>query len=378
MADLILRGGTVIDPASNFEGVADLAVEDGRISAIGPDLKGSMSTRIIDVHGQYVVPGLIDLHAHVYRGGTAMGCNVDIDCLRKGVTTTVDGGSAGAANYGGLRDWVIYNAQSRVLAFINLSAIGLTDVRVGELMNQAYVDAEGAVRTIREHPTQVIGIKVRCSDYVIGGPAGPLVDLARQAADETGTRLMCHIGQTVEPLPDLLKHLKPGDIITHCLTGARHNLLDENGQVHGAVREAVEFGIIFDGAHGRMHFHWDVTQRLLDQGFTPQVISTDLSAPSVHGPVFDLPTTMTKLLALGAPFREIVRWTTSNPAAVLGRSEEIGALAVGRAADVAVLQIHDEPATLVDSYGQARQVQQQIKPHLVLRNGEAVAGTEGH
>lgn len=378
MADLILRGGTIVDPASNFEGVADLAIEDGRIAAIGRDLKGSMSTRVIDVHGQHVVPGLIDLHAHVYRGGMTMACNVDVDCLRKGVTTTVDGGSAGAANFGGLREWVIYTAQSRVLAFVNLSAIGLIDTRIGELMNRAYADAEGAIRTIRDNPEKVVGIKVRCSEYVTGGPAGPLVDLARQAADETGSRLMCHVGATVETLPDLIGHLKPGDIITHCLTAAKNGILDENGRVFGQIREAVEYGIIFDGAHGRMHFGWDVTQKALDQGFTPHCISTDLTAPSVNGPVHDLPTTMTKLLALGASFADVVRWTTSNPAAVLGRSDEIGALAVGRTADVAILQIHDEPATLVDSYGTARQVPRVIRPHLVLRAGEVVAGTEGH
>ena len=375
MADLILRGGTVIDPASDFVGLADLAVANGRISEIGRDLRGSMSTRIVDVSGQYVVPGLIDLHAHVYRSGTRIGCDVDIHCLRRGVTTTVDGGSAGAATFAGLRDWVIYNAQSRVLAFVNLSSIGLADIRVGELMNQAYVDAEGVVQIIRDHPEFVVGIKVRLSEYVIGGPAEPILAIAREAADQTGTRLMCHIGATVEPLPAILTYLRPGDIITHCLTGAAHGILDDQGRVLPQVREAVEHGIVFDGAHGRMHFHWDVTRKALEQGFTPHVISTDLSAPSVHGPVFDLPTTMTKLFGLGVPLPDVVRWTTSNPAAVLGRSDEMGSLAIGRVADVAVLSVDDVPTTLIDSYNQPREVRQQIKPHLVLRRGEAVHGT---
>lgn len=375
MPDLILRGGTIINPATGFEGVADLAVADGVISAIGPDLKGSMSTRVIDVQGQYVVPGLIDLHAHVYRGGTSAGCDVDVDCLRRGVTTTVDGGSAGAANFAGLRDWVIYPAQSRVLAFVNLSAIGLTDTRVGELVNQAYIDAEGIARIARENPEMLAGIKVRLSEYVIGGPAEPVLRIARETADAIGTRIMCHIGATVEPLPDILKHLKPGDIITHCLTGAKHGILDDEGKLLPQVREAVEYGIIFDGAHGRMHFHWDVTRKALDQGFTPYAISTDLTAPSVHGPVFDLPTTMTKLLALGVDLPDLVRWTTVNPARVLGREHEIGSLEVGRVADVTTLDVVDEPTTLVDSYSQAREVSRQIKPGHVLRAGEPVAGT---
>jgi dihydroorotase len=375
MADLILRGGTVIDPASDFFGPADLAVSNGRISEVGRDLRGSMSTRIVNVSGQYIVPGLIDLHAHVYRGGTRIGCEVDVHCLERGVTTTVDGGSAGAANFAGLRDWVIYNAQSRVLAFVNLSSIGLTDVRVGELINRAYIDPEGAVQVIRSHPEFVVGIKVRLSEYVTGGPAEPILAIAREAADQTGTRLMCHIGATVEPLPEILKHLRPGDIITHCLTGAAHGILDDQGKVLPQVREAVEHGVIFDGAHGRMHFHWDVTRQALDQGFTPYVISTDLSGPSVHGPVVDLPTTMTKLFALGMSLPDVVRCTTSNPAAALGRSGEMGSLAVGRVADVAVLSVDDQPTTLIDSYNQPREVRQQIRPHLVLRNGEAVHGT---
>lgn len=375
MADLILRGGTVLNPATGYQAEADLAVSDGVISEIGPDLKGTMATRVVDVHGHYVVPGLIDLHAHVYRGGTSMGCDVDHDCLRKGVTTTVDGGSAGAANFEGLRDWIIHNAQSRVLAFINLSGIGLVDTRVGELVNQAYINAEGIARIAADHPDMVAGIKVRLSEYVTGGPAEPVLQIARQAADTIGTRLMCHIGATVEPLPDILKHLKPGDIITHCLTNAGHGILGDQGTLLPQVREAIEYGIIFDGAHGRMHFDWDVARKALDQGFLPHVISTDLTAPSVNGPVHDLPTTMSKLLALDVELAEIVRMTTVNPARVLGRAEELGSLEVGRMADITTLEVVDERATLTDSYGQSRAVQRLIRPGHVLRAGEPVAGT---
>lgn len=376
MTDLILRGGTIIDPAEDVVGVADLAIAGGRIAARGPNLAGSAATREIDVSGQYVVPGLIDLHTHVYRGGTPIACRVDVDCLGKGVTTSIDAGSAGAANFGGLRDWVIYTAQSRVLAFVNLSGIGLTDPRVGELMNAAYANAEGAVKVIQEHPQMTVGIKIRLSNYVIGGPAAPLLGLAREAADQTGTRLMCHIGASVEPLPELLKFLKPGDIVTHCFTAAQHGIVDEAGNLLGPVREAIEHGIIFDGAHGRMHFGWEVSAKLLDQGFTPHCVSTDLTAPSVGGPVYDLPTTMSKLLALGVPLPDLVRWTTVNPARVIGRSDEIGSLAVGREADVAVLQLHDDPTTLVDSYGTPREVGRVIRPHLVLRAGQVVEGSD--
>ena len=220
--------------------------------------------------------------------------------LGSGVTTLCDAGSAGSATFPALRNLLDYHIHTRIRAFVNLSAIGITGVsRGGELAHFPYADPEGCARTITENPDLAIGVKLRFGPKLVWEYSAEPVKLARRTADMAGgVPMMMHITDSPVPLPDLIAHMKPGDIVTHCYHGRNHGIMGQDKRfVLKEVVEAQRAGIIFDCAHGRNHFNFRMIEKALDQGFLPDTISTDLTMTTyTQGPVWDLPTTMTKLL----------------------------------------------------------------------------------
>jgi dihydroorotase len=370
--DLVLKGGEVIDPGWPMHQRADVAIAKGKIAAIAPDILSTDAIRVIDVAGKIVCPGLIDIHAHTFINAHDMGPQTDQRCSASGVTTLIDAGSSGSATFPGLRHYVAERSQVRLRCFVHLSALGLIHLQVGELMNMDYADPEGCARTIRENRDLAIGVKLRFSNNVVPDSAGiePL-RLARQAADMADVPLMVHITDALLPVPKILEFMKPGDIVTHCLHRYPYGIMGpEKKEILREVRDAQKAGVIFDCAHGRMHFTFPFVRMALDQGFMPDTIATDLSIPSAtRGPVFDLPTTMSKFLNLGVGLDDVIRCVTTNPARVIGEAGQLGTLKPGAIADVAVFNLERGQFDFVDTDQNHMTGEQKLATQLTLKDG---------
>jgi dihydroorotase len=368
--DLVIRGGTVIDPAAGLHAQRDVAIGNGTVTAVAESIPADQAGKTIDASGKLVVPGLIDLHAHLFDG-YGSGTPPDASCLARGTTTAYDGGSVGVAAFKAFKTYIIDPSRTRVKSWLHISRIGLIDTTFGEATNLIHLDPEAAVRMAEANRDTIIGFKARLSSYVTGGTCKPLLRLLRQAADAASLPVMCHIGESIETLPEILSFLKPGDVITHTLTGRRHGILDYNGKVWPAVREARSSGILFDAAHGRGHFGFNLIRRALDQGFLPDTMSTDITSFRAADPTFHLPLLMSKLIALGVGLDEAIALSTSNAARWMKRSNELGTLQPGAIADVAILEELEGDFTFDDNEGQTMSATKRLRPVLTLKGGEA-------
>lgn len=371
--DLLVKGGRVLDPSQGLDRPMELAVSGGRVIGLAERIDASMATEVLDTSGLMVVPGLVDMHLHCYPGGTVMGVDADGYCLPRGTTTVVDAGSAGSSSFPGLAGWIANSSCCRVLAFVHLSCIGLAAVdRIPELGPAKLADPDGVLQLLDKHRGVALGIKIRLSSYAVGGHCAPYLKLGRELADAARCRLMVHIGDTVETLPEILSHLRPGDVVSHCFTSRPHGILDEQGRVLPPVLEAARAGVVFDSAHGRSHFSFGVAERALDQGFLPSTISTDLTTMSMRGPVVDLLTTMDKFLVLGMTLPEVLARVTSAPAAALGRIHEFGTLEPGAEADFALLDFEQGEFGLRDADGETREIPRRLRTVAVARRGQVI------
>jgi len=371
--DLLLTGGEVLDPGAGLRGLMDVAIAGGKIVAVGAALPHDQALRTISVKGRLVTPGLVDLHAHVFVNAHDMGANTDRFCRASGVTTLCDAGSAGSATFAGLRQVLDHEVRTRVRAFVNLSAIGITaTTRGGELAHFPYADPEGCARTITENPDLAIGVKLRFGPGLVWEYSAEPVKLARRTADMAGNvPMMMHITDSPVPLPELIAPLKAGDIVTHCYHGRNHGIMGQEKQfVLKEVVDAQRAGVIFDCAHGRNHFNFHMIEKALDQGFLPDTISTDLTVTSAtRGPVWDLPTTMTKLLHFGMPLDEIVRRSTAVPARIIGYEGTVGTLKPGANADIAVFELRDGNFELRDSDGNVVTAKRRLLTQMTVKDG---------
>lgn len=365
--DLELVGGHVLDPANGVSTDAAVAVHGGRVAAVGAP---AGARRQVDVSGLLVVPGLVDLHTHLYTGVSHYGVDADTHCLQRGVTTAVDTGSAGAQTFPGFRSSVIERSRTRVLAFLHIAVQGMISPLVGELEDVRWASPAQAVARAREHADVVVGVKVRLGWQMVGSDPEPALCQARKAAERLSLPLMVHVIDMRRPLPWLLSRLGSGDVVTHCFHGSSDGgLLDDAGRVHAEARAARERGVVFDVGHGIGSFTFRVARAALEQGFPPDVVSSDIHAYNVDGPVYDQATTLSKLLHLGLPLAEVVRSTTAAPAAAVGRSATLGSLAAGREADLTVLELARGERELVDADETVETAGEWLVPRLVVRAG---------
>jgi dihydroorotase len=367
--DAVLVGGRVIDPASGLDGPATVAISDGAIAGVlAPDAPVA-AERTIPVEGLLVVPGLVDLHTHVYWGVSHYGVDADSCCLARGVTTAVDAGSAGAQTFPGFRRYVIEPARARVLAYVHVGVAGMISDRVGELEDVRWASPADAAACAREHADIVVGIKVRLGYQMVGLDPEPALRLAREAADRAALPLMVHVIDMPRPIGWLLPFLEAGDIVTHCFHGNEGGILDERGRLFPEVVAARERGVVFDIGHGIGSFAWRVARAAVAEDFWPTTISSDIHTYNVDGPVFDQPTTLTKLLHLGMPLVEVVRATTAAPAAAMRAADRLGSLGVGREADVTVLELVSGEWRLTDAENVTLVAGQLLVSRLVVRRG---------
>lgn len=337
--DLVLRGGRVIDPAAGLDTQADVAITDGRIAAIGPGLTGH---RVEDVTGHIVVPGLIDLHTHIYRGGTSLALDPLAITRMSGATTLVDAGSAGASNFEGFRDHVIRPAPMRIFAFLNISYAGIfawkPGLMFGESSDLRLLDMAECLRVVQENRDTIVGVKVRLGSYASGAMGLAPLDMALEVAEAAGVPVMAHIDYVPPTGREVLDRLRPGDVLTHACKGFPNSLLRGDGRILPAALAARARGVLFDIGHGTISFDQDTAARLADLGFVPDFISSDLHAMCVDGERFHLLTVMSKMLAIGVPLAEVIARATATPAAFL-RQDDLGTLRPGAVADVTALAL---------------------------------------
>lgn len=320
MYDLLIHGGHVIDPANDLDAPADVAICDGRIAAVAPSLDPSQARQVIDAAGQIVTPGLVDLHTHIYWGATYWGIEADPVAARSGATTWVDAGSAGAYSFPGFRQFICAASRVRTFAFLNLSAIGLI-APTWEFANLDYCDVDLAIRTVEENRDLIVGIKARIDHNTTRGVGIRPLHLARALADRVALPLMVHIGNGPPTLEEIVALLRPGDILTHCFTGGTHRLLSAEGRLSPIARELQLRGVLLDIGHGTGSFSYRTAEAAFEEGLLPDVISSDIHQLSVQGPMFDLPTTLSKFLNLGMALPDVIDRATRRPALAIGKPE---------------------------------------------------------
>jgi dihydroorotase len=372
--DLLLKNGTLIDPAQGIHGRMDVAFSAGRVAAVGEDLPRREAAEVVDCTDRIVAPGMIDLHVHVFWGVSHYGIEPDPHCIAKGVTTAVDAGSAGADTFPGFRKYVIEVTATRLFAQLNISSQGMLTREIGELHEIKYANVQKAVAMIEQHRDVILGVKVRLTRQSLVSEAAGIrpLHLAREAADAVGLPIMVHPQEAwCDSLDDILAVMREGDILTHCFHGLSHGILDPHGHVRRSVREAMARGVIFDVGHGAGSFSWDIAERALAEGVEPQTISSDLHAYNVNGPVYDLATTVSKFLYLGFSIDHALEKVTATPARVIRMADRIGTLQVGAWGDAVVFDLREGRFDLIDSHGGRRVGRQRLAPSAVVRAGHA-------
>ena len=373
MNDLVLKGGRLVDPSQGLDKVTDIAFAGGKVAAIGDGLTAK-DTR--DVTGRIISPGLIDLHTHVYWGGTSLGVEAELLARSGGVTTVIDAGSAGAGNFHGFRKHVIEPSPVRILPFLNVSFPGIfafsKAVMVGESADMRLLDPREAVCVALEHKDLVLGIKVRVGKSASGDSGIMPLDIALDVAEETGLPLMAHLDAPPPSRHEVVSRLRPGDILTHCFRPFPNAPVRPDGRVREEILAARARGVIFDIGHGGGSFGFGTTRGMLAAGFLPDVISSDVHVISIEGPAFDLLTTMSKFLCLGVALPTVIKLATSNAAAAIGRPD-LGTLKVGSTGEATVIDVAKGTFDYADSIGE-----RMIGEQRLISAGVVLAGRWWH
>jgi dihydroorotase len=386
--DLLLRGGHVLDPGSGLDGVLDIAITGGRIVEIGPALDPGRALRVVDVRGadRYVVPGLVDVHTHVAHGATTPGvgmgcCDPDEVGIRSGVTTVVDCGSVGVANIGVFPAHILPKAATRVVVFANVGSFAHTMPGWADLATLDDIDDRAVAACVEHNPGLVAGIKLRLVGDIVTERGEEIVDRSKKMAREHHVPLMVHIGDLraadrprPERMAEVTRHLidvlEPGDILTHLCTPNVGGVMDDVDATFPLLTEARARGVVLDPALGMGNFGHAVAREQAERGLYPDTVSSDvtLGGQSFHS----LVECMAKFMAVGYTFRDVVAMTTGRAAAAIGLQDEIGAIAVGREADITVLDLVRGEFTFTDTTRARFSGEHGISPVLTLRAGELV------
>ncbi len=360
--DLVLRNGRVIDPSQGLDRITDVAFAGGKVAKIGDGIDAT-GAEVKDVTGRIVTPGLIDLHTHVYWGGTSLGIDAEQFARTSGVTTCVDTGSAGPGNFAGFRKHVIEPSAVRILPYLHVSFAGIygfsDKIMVGEGHDIRLLAARDCLEVVQANRDLIIGIKVRLGRTASGTAGIVPLDVAEQVADETGLPMMVHIDEPPPSYEAVVERLRPGDVLTHCYRPFPNSPVGGDGKVKPALIEARKRGVLFDIGHGMGSFAWKTARAMMDNGFPPDTISSDVHALCIDGPAFDQVTTMSKFLVLGMSLTDIIAASTVKAAQAL-RRPELGTLKPDSVGDASILSLEEGSFPLVDVRGEVAAAKQRI------------------
>ncbi len=368
MGTVLLRGGKALhlDGIRNGQPL-DIGIgDDGTVVLAGAWDGRQRFDRTIDLGGAWLSPAWIDLHVHCYYGGTWLSLRPEQIGPATGVGLLVDCGSAGEANFTGLREFIIDPAPFPILAFLNISSIGLVAVnRVSELIGDAVLNPVRLATCVEAHRDVIRGVKVRASNQVVREWGMAPVRVAKQVARAVGLPLVVHIGEAPPTLGEILDLLEPGDVVTHCFTGRLTTSIGRHESYFRRVQAMVDAGLIIDVGHGQGSFNYPTARRAIERGLLPTTISTDLHIGNIWGPVWDLATTMSKMLALGMSTEDVVERVTTAPARWL-HLDGWGRARAGMAARFTVFDLKDGEERLPDSDGNAEIIRRFFEPRYTI------------
>ena len=377
--DLLIRNANVIDPSQGLSGKRDIGIRYGVIEAMEPGIAAERGVRVMDAGGKLVTPGLIDLHAHTYAFGSAIGIPADELTAHQCTTTVVSAGDAGANNLAGFRRFVVPGSRTRQFAFVHIAVAGLAGFPVPELFNIDYAQVDVAARAVAENSDVVLGVKVRMSENVIARHGTEPLKRAIAACERSGVpaRVMCHIGGVADRalMSQILDLLRPGDVLTHCFSGAPNNAGDgtnivQDGKLLPAALAAKKRGVLFDIGHGGGSFDYTIAEAAIAQGCPPDTVSSDIHVFSGNTPGMPyLPWVMSKMVGLGFKLEEVISMATAAPARVIGRIPKHGTLQLGAPADLSILEIVEGAVSFVDTRNNKREGKMHLRPA-----GTVVAG----
>ncbi|MDA9763742.1 amidohydrolase/deacetylase family metallohydrolase [Opitutales bacterium] len=371
--DLIVAGGTVMDPYNGINKTADVGIKNGKIVQVADSLPRESAGRVLDAKGLYVTPGWIDLHTHVFVGTASNAIDPDRDAgVYTGVTTLAEPGGFRGTEVDAFRNDIVDKSITRVIGFVNVAAHRNKE---GEPMQGSWklFDQEITIQAIEDNRDILKGVKVLASIIHAGNLGTTPTKLAVQAARETGTHVMAHIGKAPPIVQDTLSFLGKGDIVTHSMRGFPGGLFHRDGRPVKEAWEALERGVRFDLGHGAASFSWEAARNAKKHHFPIHSLSTDIHSGSVHGPVWSYGRNMAKYLHLGYTLTELVQMTTLGPAELIDEPKELGSLSPGTVADLTLFRIADQALTLTDSVGLSETADHDIQPVHCIRAGKAIS-----
>jgi len=371
--DLLIKGGTVVDPGQQLNAVMDVAVKDGMIAKVSKDIPEASAAKVVSAKDRIVTPGFIDIHTHC-NDQVAICVNADHSCLARGVTTVVDAGSAGYSLIANFRKYVVGSSTTRIRILVNIGACGTAipaNYKIPE--NLVLVNPQLTAQAVEANRPVTVGVKVQLGESIQGANDVECLKRAVAAAEIVQLPLMVHIDGPHSPLPDLLKLMRKGDVYTHCFNNHQNGMLDSAGKILATAMEARERGVYFDIAQGQGHLSFDVAEKCLKQNFFPDTISTDLTTVAVERRVFDLPTMVSKMMAVGIDLSKAVAMVTVNPARIFDYGAKIGTLAPGNEADISIFDLEDGKFDFEDADGIKRSGRQRLVNKAAVRHGQFFA-----
>ena len=368
--DLLLKGAVLVDPYQDISSRRDIGIRSGRVVAVEETIESAEAVKTVEMDGRIATPGLIDLHVHVWWGVAHLGIEPDPNCVRRGATTVYDAGSAGADTFPGFKKYVIDVSATRIKAFLHIARQGQLNADIGELTDLRYADIDRAVEVCEQYKQDIVGVKIRMTRGLVGENGREGLKRARAVCEATGLPLMLHPNERPLSLAEMLGQMQAGDILTHCFHRSETGVLDKDGRVRPEARKAVERGVLFDVGHGAGSFSFEVAEEAMRQGLRPGTISSDLHHYNLHGPVYDLATTLSKFMVLGWSLEEVVAQATVAPARAMGMLGEIGTLAVGACADVAIFDLQSGVFDFEDSVRERRVGEWRLVPIATVRAGQ--------
>jgi dihydroorotase len=366
---LLIRNVHPFEKNSKTKEMTNLLIgADGLIKKINPIIDTPDNCTEMDLKGAYLSRGWVDMHTHIYYGATDLSLHPEQIGMKTGVTCLVDCGSAGEANFEGFRRYIAESADENIFSFLNIGSIGLVACnRVSELvMGYRSINFERTIKVIEANRSLIRGIKLRASQVITGDLGIECVRLAKKIAKISRLPLIIHVGEPPPLLDDILPLLEKGDVITHAFNGKVGGNIMEDQRTFALAKEAQIKGVFMDLGHGSASFSFKVAKFALEQGISPDIISTDLHCHNFHGPVYDLPTTMSKLLTLGMSLENVIECVTTSPRIVLSEPAEENLFVPGQPADFTAFTVESVKLKAFDSMGAELVMRQFIQPQLAV------------